>query len=494
MSTNPPGRTNSAFDPFNHDASGVDPTILAVPPYDPYTLVAPGHPIQVGDIKRIVGDGHSWVSIEPHEVGHPVPTAGIAYGRVEAPEGYVVAAGDDSVGPAAILWSSAKQVWLLADDSVIGANVGEMQKASLANNLLIFVAHPDPQLPAHRASEIPTRHRQLYPGEKLRRGDKLIYDGKADWESVTVEAFGMTVTSPDALNGEARYCRPVEANFQTWYVGTKGNEQNMGGAADPWPSVTVAMHRIEQAAASAGVAPHGLILENGIPKMVYDSPEPADRAGNEPETPGKRDPAIDGLLAKEDQRFLTSLVDRKQAAGLPLDEVDHRIMGEIEKLNAGAAKVETTAEQKAKSKKQQLKEPARRSVVDSLQLSAERSSGSYIPTRPELAAQLGCTVEELLLDADRQVPRGYRKMAGQEEFAAGDLMYQFDTSLEAGAWLPVPEGLHGAQVWFGHDAPLFIRKTITQKNMKAIEFLNQANQQYAALGETLKALADVLKN
>lgn len=449
---------NPRSNPFNY-GSDVDPNILAVPPHDPYSLLAPGQTIQEGDIKRLVGEGQQWLPVEDHEIDHSVPARGCAYARAEAPENYFVARWDKIVSPGALVWTSNTGDWQSAEQypEIMGRQVGELvQEFQKTHNQLLFVAARDPAAPVHQVLDVPPRHRQLYPGERLRRGDKLIFEGRTEWLPVTLDAFGRDVQMPDASNGHARFCRPVGANFQNWYVDPeKGQENNMGGAADPWPSVEFAEKRIEGASKEVGTSPHGIIWHGTVPKMVYDLPEPPDRVAVT-----QRDPLTEAILAEEDARFLAAVQQGAETAQTP-------------------AQADSEAARPPKPREARRRIPAKppesRYVAESVNVLAQR---------------LECTAVEIREDATRQLPRGFRLMSGREEVGKGDLLYQLDEALETATWKPAPGDLHGALVGDGDEMPMFARRTVSKDAAK--ELLARARQQHSELGETLNELAAIL--
>lgn len=443
--------TNPPANPFNY-GNDIDPNILAVTPHDPYTLLAPGLKIQAGDIKRLVGEGQQWLPVEEHEIDYDVPARGCAYARAEAPENYFIAPWEKIVSPGDLVWTSNTGSWQSAEQypEIMGRDVGRLtEEFRKTHNQLLFVAGRDPDAPVHQIIDIPTRHRQLYPGERLRRGDKLIFEGRMEWLPVTQDAFGRAVQMPDASNGHARFCRPVGANFQNWYVDPeKGQENNMGGAADPWPSVEFAEKRIEAASKEVGASPHGIIWHGGIPKMVYDMPEPPDRVAV---TQGSLDDPAETLMA----------------------------------VHQGALGAQTPAQTDSEGARQpKTREPRRR-------IAAKPPESRYVAESVNVLAQrLECTADEIREDATRQLPRGFRLMSGREEIGKGDLLYQLDEALETATWKPAPGDLHGALVGDGDEMPLFARRTVSKDAAK--ELLARARQQHSELGETINELAAIL--
>lgn len=242
-----------------------DPNLFAVEPPEPYTLLIPLVPIEAGDLKRPTGEGFNWMPVEEGEVGMKTPMRGIAFARVKAPELYRLAGPDERLAPGDQVWLTSWGEWrdlrffhdyegLMASRDEAGLSIGGMVASQLRlHNEQMFVAKPDAQKFAdHRVVNIPARHRQLYPREKLRNGDKIIYESLVDWQPVAVTAFGQAVPFPESQNGNVRYCRPVGPYHQHWYVdAATGKETNLGGQQDPWPSLDIAMKTVEAAAAKA---------------------------------------------------------------------------------------------------------------------------------------------------------------------------------------------------------------------------------------------------
>ena len=446
---------NPRSNPFTH-STDIDPNILAVPPHDPYSLLAPGNKIQAGDIKRLVGEGQQWLPVEDHEIDYDVPARGCAYARAEAPENYFVAPREKIVSPGALVWTSQTSDWQSVEQypEILGRAVGELvDEFQKTHNQLLFIAERDPAAPAHQVLDVPPRHRQLYPGERLRRGDKLIFEGRTEWLPVTLDAFGRAVEMPGASNGQARFCRPVGPNFQNWYVDpVKGQENNMGGAADPWPSVEFAEKTIEAACKNVSVPPHGIIWSGGVPKMVYDLPE-------------------------QPERVLVTQGDPQMAA--IMEEEDNRVLAAVQK---GAEEAKTPSEEAAAEPKP--REPRRR-------IPARPPESRYVAENVNtLAQRLECTAEEVREDATRQLPRGFRLMSGREEVGKGDLLYQLDEALETATWKPAPADLAGSLVGDGDEMPLFARRTVSKASAR--ELLARARQQHIELGDTLAELATIL--
>lgn len=363
--------------PFNHDSS-IDPNILAVQPDDPYSLLMPDETIQEGDIKRLASGDGCWTQTDSHEWGYLVPKAGFAYARVTPPEGYLLGAPTDLVAESDLIWLSHAGEWsrITAWGEVSGQTVGYICKQYLEKNTLAFIAHLNPKTAGPQQAATPTRHRDLFPGESLRNGDKLLYEGLLDWVPVEPLAFGQRVNLPDITNGNCRYCRPVDVNFQHWYVDNeKGTALGLGGVLDPWPTVEMAMQKVESAARVARQAPHGSIWnkKTGIPMMVYDLPTPS----LHPVVP----PVNQELQDIEDQEFLAA-VDQEEG------------MESIRAMVVAGEDAEITIK------------------GSDVTLGGE-SSEPFCPDEADTIAE----------EAKKLIPKNYRLMVAGEEAKEGDLFY-----------------------------------------------------------------------
>ncbi len=455
--------SNDPFDPFNHAGDGIDPDLLAVVPDDPYSLLAPEIPIQLGDIKRIVGESNVWSPVEEHEVGHKTPAQGMAYARVAVPEGYTLAADDAVVRTSDLIWTSADGVWQRAGEHFNGEAeiVGDIKRAHLENlNQLLFVAQIDPEQASHRTLDVPTRHRMLFPGEHLRRGDKLCYEGLLDWEPVVELAFGVSVALPGSDNGNARYCRPVHPNQQNWYVDEqKGTLAGLGGSQDPWPSSRVAQEKIEAAARAAGVSPYGIIWNAaGNPIMVYDLPEPENTR-----VPAPLPPHVQAMMAEEDTKFLEAITT--------------------------AAMTAKTKEELAQESKATIRPPKKRAEAPIVDNRPVVDGINQFDTN-WLANNTGLTVDELQAEAESKLPRNFRFMIAGEEVKTGDLWYRpIGDDVDSLMWQAItPEmvGLNPAMAEY-----LLARKTVS-RNDKILDRLAQARQKHIELGDLLSELGAML--
>lgn len=123
--------------------------------------------------------------------------------------------------------------------------------------------------------DIPPRHRPLFPGESLRRGDKWINDEQTQWNNIAEERRGEVIAASTEENGYLRYCRPTHPLARNWYVdpreGRGDDERATGSATEPFASLEGARRRIEAAASSEFRAPHGVIYDvRGTALFAYD--------------------------------------------------------------------------------------------------------------------------------------------------------------------------------------------------------------------------------
>ncbi len=307
-----PARIRAAAPTPMTNSIEVDPSIYAVEPDAPFGLLDPGAVIQEGDIKRFVGKRQLWSCTDPAEWGQTVPGSGVAYARVVSPEFYSNCTGDELINQQNMLvWSSEGQKWEEPGNVMQGRIVRECHAEWLErHNTLLYFCQLQAGAPLSQLLPIPSRHRDLYPRELLRNGDKLIFSGQEAWQPVQATAFGQPVGFPSPENGNARYCRPVSANHASWYIDPeKGSEDNLGGFADPWPTKEYAMQRIEKAGLLSQSPPYGTIFTlQGVPCMVYDIPEPASAQDQlEPEFADQNAQALSNAVSTANQFTLGAL-------------------------------------------------------------------------------------------------------------------------------------------------------------------------------------------
>lgn len=260
----------------------ISPALLLCTPGEPYTLLPPAVLIQAGDIRLdLEVEGSVWEPIQLGEDGLYTPRGGVAYARVEPPEMYRLAGGGHVVGWGDLYWDGAGLgQWQDVSAGGVGTGLfgleaGEVCARAAGEGRQLFVATPDGALADHRVKPVPGRHRPLFVGEKVRRGDRILVRGLRDWQEVGEGLRGWIVAAGNEQNGWVRYCRPVAAEAQAWYVGEgrEGDGQALGSAVDPFPSVEVAQARLEELE-----NPQGIVWSlGGQPLVVYDLPEPAGR-------------------------------------------------------------------------------------------------------------------------------------------------------------------------------------------------------------------------
>ena len=196
-------------------------------------------------------------------------------------------AGDREVGVNDVCWRDSAPSWEPVDARVVGSTVSSLVAVCKQQNERIFFATlVNPHDMAVVA--VPAQHRQLWPGETVRRGDKFLEAGMNQWHEVS-DQLGTVVDN----SGEVRYCRPTSPQAQNWYVKDGAGGTGLGGPEDPFPSLAVAQERIEKAGAAAGITPYGIVWSTeGVPLMCYDIPEPEGR----PQFPDS-----EGFLAQENE-------------------------------------------------------------------------------------------------------------------------------------------------------------------------------------------------
>jgi hypothetical protein len=83
----------------------------------------------------------------------------------------------------------------------------------------VYVCRPSEPAADYRTVPIPSRHRQLFPGETVRRGDKYIDAQTGQWQEVRQRMLGATVPQEDVTAAQlldqaepsltVRFCRPA---------------------------------------------------------------------------------------------------------------------------------------------------------------------------------------------------------------------------------------------------------------------------------------------
>lgn len=440
---------NDKFHPCAHNTEDIDPNILAVPPHDPYTLIPPLLPIREGDIKRIVGEGMHWVPVEEHEIGHKVPTCGVAYARATPPDGYVLAAMSDRTCVSDLVWFDALQDWRpISENLTLADQDVSWVTDSSRHNQLVFVAHVDKSRPSQQTVGLPPRHRPIYPGEKLRRGDKLIYDSLMHWTPVKEAAFRNAVDSPSALNGNARFCRPIGDHFQSWYIDEqKGLLEGLGGFSDPWPSLEIAQERIEAASQLTQTPPHGTIWTiDGVPVMIYDLLEPQNRG------------PVDETVTEEEQTLLDVME---------------------------AGKTAQTATELAAGPKKPVVIPVVSRKTTPLDVFAQYEV-------EKLSELTGLSPAEIRGNAQTCLPTLYRAAQPREELKKGDLVYGvLGDDYETLMWQPIHAEMTGSDP--GTTDCLFARRTVPPKTDRIRELHAKMQTLLVDLGKLMQEVGDALR-
>jgi hypothetical protein len=144
-------------------------------------------------------------------------------------------------------------------------------------DMILEDTRPDETLAESCTLPVPARYRPLFPGERVRRGDRVFRQGMKNWERVPDSDLGAIVQESDEFNS-ARYCRPTHPHSKYWYVDLRpgrGNSDALGSAVDPFDSVENARRAIYRLAQACGEGPFGMLWDvRGEPLEAYDLPEP----------------------------------------------------------------------------------------------------------------------------------------------------------------------------------------------------------------------------
>lgn len=202
----------------------------------------------------------------------------VAFAKVFAPPLYEhVINLDATVEPDWRYWNKKKWENVTAD--MFGKTVGEVFQSNLPQTRCVsdyvFLARvSDKNHP--QMIKLPLQHRQVYPGEGIRRGDLFVDLHSKGWQEVPQTAQRVRIPMPSEQNDFVRFCRRTGANFKNWFVdeqaGAKGAK---GSMIAPFPSREYAIKRIIKQAKSKGGSPCGMIwTTQGVPLHAFDIPEP----------------------------------------------------------------------------------------------------------------------------------------------------------------------------------------------------------------------------
>lgn len=281
-----PTRLNDSLrhrDGFNHKR--MPPYLAQNPPPDPFSLLGPKTKLQRYDIKLIYHKKGPWEFIPEGEIGTNLrwEKDKLAYARVDAPIHYkLVCSLKDRIVEAKWQWWTGS-AWERVPSEIVNKPATEVladldKQVQSVQDFTFFAELVAPNSPA--VIELPVYHRQVYPGESLRRGDKFVDKNSGGWQEVSETAKGIRVMEPSERNAYVRYCRPTDPNAQNWYYDTEnGVEGGLGGYADPFPSRELALQAIAAAAEQTGATPLGMLWELsgdpriGLPRQAFDIPE-----------------------------------------------------------------------------------------------------------------------------------------------------------------------------------------------------------------------------
>ena len=285
--TKTPPRLNDSLrhcDGFKY--RGMPPEIIQNPPPKPFSLLGPRTVLERYDIWLVYYKDGPWEFIPENDVGTNLrwEKDKLAYARIDAPPYYkLVCSLKDRVIDRRWQWWTG-EAWELVPREIVNKPATEVlagleKEVHSVQDYTFFAEFSDPNSPM--VIELPVQHRQVYPGESLRRGDKFVDRHSSGWNEVPETAKGIPVREPSERNDFVKYCRPTDPHAQNWYYDTEnGVEGGLGGYADPFPSKELALQAIEAAAKKTGATPVGMLWELagdpriGLPRQAFDIPEP----------------------------------------------------------------------------------------------------------------------------------------------------------------------------------------------------------------------------
>lgn len=227
-------------------------------PPEPYALLMPDADIQPLDI--VWHPTFGWTSvIAPYADKQQQPHA-----RALPPEGYEIFV------PA--LEDAVSREWLFLDGPGFDWVSAGKRNADRAVDFSQVWARPKKAAPV--SSVVPPRHRPLFHGEVLRRGDKGL--SAQGWMEIPAQFLGEKTPA----SGPAVFCRPTVPDPQNWFVdllepGTGSDIKGAGTREAPFKTLVGACATVEAAYASVGRSPFGIVWDvRGVPLFAYDLPEP----------------------------------------------------------------------------------------------------------------------------------------------------------------------------------------------------------------------------
>ena len=239
-----------------------------------WRLVEPLRRIESGDRVRFEHDGgdpDAWFEVDEDKVGEKVPYKGWGVCRMAYPHGYRKPITDEVICDEDVIWT--EDGWLSADKVLKGKWIGSNVRPEVDG---LVVAKRDLSQLDSRAVKMPELCRLLVPGvDCLRRGDLMIAGNQKQWTEIGFGLRGQSVKVGTEKNGWIRCCRKVSELAQVWWVCEKtGDERNLGGYDDPWPSEAVAKTNIKAAEQVTGEPAEGVIRSKaGEDLLWFDGPE-----------------------------------------------------------------------------------------------------------------------------------------------------------------------------------------------------------------------------
>lgn len=336
MTKTPPRLNDSQRHCSAFNFKGMPAEIIKNPPPEPFSLLGPRTVLERYDIWLIYYKEGPWEFIPERDIGTNLrwEKDKLAYARVDAPlyHKLVTTLKDRIIDRRWQWWTGT--AWEIVPQAVVNKPATEVlagidKQVQSVQDFTFFAELRDPNSPA--VIDLPVYHRQVYPGELLRRGDKFVDMRSGGWQDVPETAKGIRVATPGPRNAYVRYCRPIDRNAQNWYYDTEnGQEGGLGGYADPFPSKELALQAIEAAAEQTGVTPVGMLWELagdpriGLPRQAFDIPEPPIRQDQAIGLPyAMVVPPADEMDDEPDVRqpALGSAADIAQELGVPHDAV-----------------------------------------------------------------------------------------------------------------------------------------------------------------------------
>lgn len=444
-------------------------------PPEPYSQLMPGTPILEGDIMKNLGTGETWAPVTAASIGKQVPAARIVVARLQMPEHYRPVTDHEVLWTRDLCWRTTRPSWEPVDPIWTDTTLPELRLKYPKE--AFYACRPEFDPGDAREIDPPAHHRELAPGEKVRRGDKMIYLGIDKWQVVEERLRGSIVPASEDSNHFVRYSRPVHHQSMTWYVDPTGEADALGGPEDPFPDLDTACHRIEKSAEQLNRAPHGVIRTlKGAPLLAYDLPEPP--APPPPPSPFTHtlDPPEGCVLRKAgDVIQATDLVELRgewtaaeAMAGLPVD--GHRIARK-------KGKPPTNPFPKGNNRGQPPAQPV---------------AANFAPWPEQsitwITQQMGLSRPAVVETLDAMVPEGFRQLAPEEEIRDGDAMAQLTKFNQSYSFQDIPARMLRMEV-----GDFYVIRKRAPGGLDAMrQRLAQMEQQVAAMMQELQELKRTL--